>query len=62
MEMQKAALSLALESEDITTAKDIVLGLDGEDYVDLKNELWLYIAKFVVTQQKDYKRYFIPFI
>jgi hypothetical protein len=54
--MEKEALHLALKSGDIIRAKEIVNVIEEEE--ELKNELWLDIAKFVITKQQDYKRYF----
>lgn len=53
--MEREALDLALKGKDINLAKEIV-GMVDEEEVELKNELWLDIAKFVITKQKDFKR------
>jgi hypothetical protein len=50
--MEKEALQLALEKNDVSLAKQIVMMIDEEE--ELRGELWLVIAKFIV-QQNDFK-------
>jgi hypothetical protein len=50
--MEREALQLALRKDDVSLAKQIVMMIDEEE--ELRNELWLVIAKYIV-QQKDFK-------
>jgi hypothetical protein len=52
--MEKEAVHLALKGGDIKLAKEIVNVIEEEE--ELKNQLWLDIAKYVITKQNDYKR------